>query len=72
MHHSLIKVNSDTQIKAMKNVAKREEHSEPDRASLAALVSGGFVSSMFLDMPSYNAWLPPGVYVRRYFNKRLA
>ncbi|ETB71210.1 hypothetical protein A943_10820 [Bacillus sp. CPSM8] len=29
-----------TQIKPAKNIAKREEHSEPDRASLAALVSG--------------------------------
>ncbi|OLQ47104.1 hypothetical protein BHT95_16520 [Bacillus paralicheniformis] len=39
MYQSLIKLDSDTQIKAMKNEAKREEHSEPDRASLAALVS---------------------------------
>ena len=40
MYHSLIKLNSDTQIEAMKNEDRREEHSEPDRASLAALVSG--------------------------------
>uniref|UniRef100_UPI003B586177 hypothetical protein n=1 Tax=Bacillus licheniformis TaxID=1402 RepID=UPI003B586177 len=46
-HHSLIKVNSDTQIKAMKNEAKREEHSEPDRASLAALVSGDYMKYVF-------------------------
>ncbi|CAI8726892.1 hypothetical protein EMIT013CA1_130100 [Bacillus sp. IT-13CA1] len=40
-------MNSDTQIKAMKNEAKREEHSEPDRASLAALVSGDYMKYVF-------------------------
>lgn len=40
MRNFIIKVNSDTQIKAMKNEARQEEHSELDRASLAALVSG--------------------------------
>ncbi len=52
--------------------AKREEHSEPDRASLAALVSGDLYAVCFLDMPSCNTWLPPGVCVRRNYNKRLA